>query len=107
MASWSVSFDEQCRLAGLPTPMAELAFASHLKRRWRVDWCFVNEKIAVEVEGGIFVAGRHSRGAGMLKDMEKYNTLACLGYRLIRVTPKQIANGEALNWVDRIIRKAA
>lgn len=100
-------FDRQCDLAGLPVPVAEHQFARHLKRKWRVDWCFMNEKIVVEVEGGVFVQGRHSRGAGMLKDMEKYNTLACLGYRLLRVTPTQVANGEALNWVDRIIRKVA
>jgi len=105
MPSWSVPFDQQCRLAGLPEPMAEYRF--HETRKWRIDWCFVAEKIALEVEGGMFIAGRHSRGAGAVKDMEKYNTLACMGYRLIRVTPKQIANGEALNWVDRILRKAA
>lgn len=100
-------FDRQCYLAGLPAPVPEFAFAKALGRKWRVDWCFVAELIAVEVEGGVFVQGRHSRGAGMVKDMEKYNTLACLGFRLIRVTPKQIANGEALNWVDRILRRAA
>lgn len=102
---FELPFDRQCYLAGLPKPVAEYRF--HDTRKWRIDWCFVTEKIAVEVEGGAFIQGRHSRGAGMLKDMEKYNTLACLGYRLIRVTPKQIANGEALNWVDRIIRGKA
>ncbi len=61
-------------------------------------------RVAVEVEGGAFIQGRHSRGAGFLKDMEKYNTLACLGYRLIRVTPRQMANGEALTWCDKALR---
>lgn len=100
-------FDRQCQLAGLPAPTPEYQFAQALKRKWRIDWCFVNERVAVEVEGGAFVAGRHTRGAGFVKDMEKYNTLACLGYRLIRVTPRQIANGEALTWCDRILRKVA
>lgn len=103
--SWSVTFDQQCRLAGLPEPMAEYRF--HDKRKWRVDWCFVAEKVALEVEGGAWVGGRHTRGAGFLKDCEKYNTLACLGYRLIRVTPQQIENGEALNWAAKILQARA
>ena len=102
---FSLSFDQQCRLAGLPAPSPEYRF--HDTRRWRVDWCFVNEKVALEVEGGAFIGGRHTRGAGFLKDCEKYNTLACLGYRLIRVTPTQIDDGTALNWADRVLRRAA
>lgn len=105
---WTVAFDHQCRLAGLPEPIPEYQFARATERRkWAVDWCFVEQRIALEVEGGAFIGGRHTRGAGFLKDCEKYNSLACHGYRLIRVTPQQIENGEALNWVARILRSEA
>lgn len=107
MKGFSLPFDKQCDLAGLPKPVAELAFAKGLGRRWRFDWAWVDQGVAVEVEGGAFIAGRHTRGAGFLKDMEKYNTAAILGWRILRVTPKQIENGEALNLVDRIIRGKA
>jgi very-short-patch-repair endonuclease len=97
-----VTFPTQCALAGLPAPVAEYRF--HPTRKWRLDWCWPTEKVALEVEGGAWIGGRHTRGAGYLKDCEKYNELACAGYRLLRVTPKEIANGVALNWAEKILR---
>lgn len=81
-------FDKLCVASGLPKPIAEYRF--HPLRRWRFDWAFVDQKIAIEVEGGIFIQGRHSRGVGMKKDMEKYNTAALMGWRVFRVTPKEM-----------------
>lgn len=100
----SLPFEHQCKLAGLPYPVAEYAFAKATeRRRWRVDWCFIEARVALEVEGGYASRGRHTRLTGFLGDMEKYNSLACHGYRLLRVTPRQVANGEALTWVTRIL----
>lgn len=100
----AVPFDVQCRAVGLPIPVAEYRF--HPVRRWRIDWAFPDRKLAVEVEGGVFIRGRHSRGAGMVKDMAKYGELAILGWRLLRVTPKQIADGSALTLVERALQVA-
>lgn len=105
MARVSIAFDRQCHFAGLPTPVAEYRF--HETRKWRFDWAFVVARLAVEVEGGAFVNGRHTRGVGFVKDTEKYAEALILGWRVLRVTPKQIADGTALTWVDRILRKAA
>ena len=73
----------------------------HPVRKWRLDFAWPDHKLALEVEGGVFIQGRHSRGAGMVKDMTKYGELAVMGWRLLRVTPKQIRNGEALTLVER------
>lgn len=54
----------------------------------------------IEVEGGIWVKGRHSRGSGFEKDCEKYLEAALLGFKVIRLTEKQL-NAETL---DRIAR---
>jgi len=53
-------------------------------RRWRFDVAIPNEKIAIELEGGIFTGGRHTRGVGFLNDMEKYNAATALGWRVLR-----------------------
>lgn len=94
----------QCRLAALPEPVAEFVFAK--PRKWRFDfaWPKVEPKLALEVEGGVFIAGRHSRGAGMVKDMEKYNTAVLAGWRILRVTPKQIADGSALTLIEQAMK---
>ena len=91
-----------CRLAGLPEPVAEYRFDP--VRRWRFDWAFVPQKVAVEQEGAIFTQGRHTRGAGVIKDMEKYNRAASLGWKVFRGTPQQIAAGELLPLIADVLR---
>ncbi len=66
-----------CRLLkmhGLPQPEPEYRF--HPTRKWRMDFAFPEHKLGLEVDGGIFMrgGGRHTRGAGWLKDAEKLNT---------------------------------
>lgn len=96
-----IAFPLQCRARKLPEPTPEYRFAP--PRRWRLDFAWPERKLALEVEGGIWIRGRHSRGAGMSADMEKYAELAILGWRLLRVTPKQVSNGEAVNLVARAL----
>ena len=86
-----------CRSLGLSEPVPEYRFAP--PRKWRADWAFLREKIMVEIEGGAWVQGRHTRGSGFVRDLEKYNRMAIMGYRLIRCLPKQWESGEALTWV--------
>jgi hypothetical protein len=55
-------------------------------RRWRFDFAHPSTKIAVELEGGIHMQGRHNRAQGMMDDAEKYNHAASLGWRVFRLT---------------------
>ncbi len=73
---------------GLPAPVTELVF--HPTRKWRFDYAWPAFKVALEVEGGVWTGGRHTRGSGFVKDLEKYNAAACLGWRIIRVTPTDL-----------------
>jgi very-short-patch-repair endonuclease len=87
-------FQGWCRRNGLLEPTPEYRFAP--PRRWRFDWCWLNAKVVLEVEGGIFTRGRHSRGAGMLADMEKYNYATLMGWRVLRTTPQTLKSRETL-----------
>lgn len=60
----------------------------HPERRWRFDFAYPDLKIAVEAEGGVFSAGRHTRGMGFVNDTEKYNQATLLGWRVFRYTIK-------------------
>ncbi|MBN1663414.1 MAG: hypothetical protein JW943_07430 [Deltaproteobacteria bacterium] len=57
---------------------------------WRIDFAWPDRKLAVEVEGGAWISGRHTRPTGFFKDIEKYNELTMMGYYLLRFTPDQI-----------------
>jgi len=72
-------------------------------RRWRFDFCHPVLKIAVEVEGGVWVKGRHTRGKGFLGDMEKYNAAVLLGWRVLRYETSQI--GEMVEDVGKLLRE--
>jgi hypothetical protein len=73
----------------------------HKHRKWRFDWAIPELKIAIEVEGGAFTNGRHTRGKGFIADMEKYNEAIILGWHVFRLTPQQFR--EFKHW-DLIIR---
>ncbi len=98
----TIDFFTQCLAAGLPEPEPEHYFAR--PRKWRVDFAFVEQKVAVELEGGVWTGGRHVRPKGFLNDIEKYNELALRGWVLIRCTHDMVASGEALALVERALQ---
>ena len=83
-------------------PGAVTEYRFHPVRRWRFDYAWVDARLALEVEGGAWTRGRHTRGKGFIGDMTKYNTATIMGWRILRVTPAQVDSGEA--W--RLVREA-
>ena len=75
-------------------------------RKWRFDYALPRYKIAVEVEGGVWSAGRHIRPQGFLNDIEKYNTAALLGWRVFRTTPDKLLSANMLNSLKNAISGA-
>jgi len=75
-------FIQAYKLYGIPEPLREYKF--HETRKWRFDFCWPDIKVAVELEGGVFSGGRHTRGMGFVADCEKYNQAALLGWRVFR-----------------------
>jgi hypothetical protein len=87
-------------------PSVEVRFDK--KRKWRLDFYFPTEvPLAVEVEGGGWVQGRHTRGAGFQADIDKYNALTLAGIRLLRVTPQMVKSGDALRLIEAALRGRA
>lgn len=79
---------------GLPAPIPEYKF--HPTRKWRFDYAFIQGKVALEVEGGVWTGGRHTRGSGFVKDMEKYNAAATMGWRVIRCVPAEVLTNKTI-----------
>lgn len=92
----------QLRAVGLPEPVTEHRFAP--PRRWRFDLAWTDRRIAVEIEGGSYVAGRHTRGAGFEADCEKYAEANLAGWLVLRVTSRMVEDGRALGYVQRALR---
>jgi hypothetical protein len=101
----------QLEQAGIPFER-EYRFAP--PRKWRADFAIVHPdatrprlpgfyQILVEIDGGGWVQGRHTRGSGFEKDAEKASAAAILGYRVIRCTPAQVNDGRALSWIRQAL----
>ena len=92
---------DELKAAGLPLPEKEYKFALSIGRLWRFDYAWPEHKLALEVEGGVHMNGRHVRGSGFIEDMHKYNCAAIMGWFVVRVIPAQM-NGIAF----RVVRAA-
>ena len=81
----------------------EQEFKFHPTRKWRADFHLKGKKILVEVEGGIWSNGRHTRGKGYLGDLEKYNEATMMGYQVIRFSTEQVKSGKAIEQIEKMV----
>lgn len=79
-------------------------FQFHKVRKWRFDYALPSHKIALEVEGGAFSYGRHTRASGFIADMEKYNTATCMGWRIVRCTPRQLLTNDTIQMISQLMK---
>lgn len=97
-----VSLDAFCKAKGWPIPEAEVRF--HPTRKWRFDWAWADHKLALEIDGGVWVRGAHGRGTGIVRDQEKGREAAALGWRIIRCQPKELFTPGVLDAINRALK---
>ena len=100
MSKGEEAFALHCQVEKL-SPEREYVFAQ--PRRWRFDFAFPDAKVSVEIEGGTWTGGRHSRGGGMAGDMLKYNTAVIMGWKILRYTPQMVMQGMAIDEVKAFL----
>ncbi len=67
----------------------------HEERKWRFDFAVPEHRVAVEIEGGIYVQGRHNRGKGYQSDLDKYNAATACGWRVFRFSTQDVKSCKA------------
>lgn len=95
-------FIQLCQQYIEKTPETEYRF--HPVRKFKFDYAFINDKLAVECEGGIYTKQAHGSITGILRDMEKYNLAASMGWRVLRFTPKQLLTFETIELIKTALR---
>lgn len=114
------SLAQQVYYFSLPKPEREYRFAaehvgrgpgviSRLRqaglRDWRIDFAWPDKKLAVEVEGGGWTGGRHTRGKGFEQDMQKYHHVMRLGWTLYRCDGRLIKSGDAVLLIKQLLEQ--
>lgn len=93
---------------GMQLKALKIAFKSefrfHPTRKWRADFYIEDTKLLIEVEGGIWSGGRHTRGKGYLGDMDKYNAATAMGYQVFRFSTEQVISGFAIKQIEELVR---
>jgi very-short-patch-repair endonuclease len=74
------------------------------KRRWRFDFANPGARVAIEIEGGVWSGGRHTRGGGFVEDCAKYNAAALQGWTVMRLTPEMARDRTHLEAIANFIR---
>jgi very-short-patch-repair endonuclease len=77
----------------------------HPKRKWRFDLAIMAPKIALEIDGGGWVHGRHHRESGRQSDNKKDTEAQLLGWKVFRVSWEHVMSGEALALLRRVVRE--
>lgn len=91
----------EINLSELPGYEKEVIF--HPVRKWRFDYAWTDLKIALEIHGGVFTNGRHTRGTGFTEDKIKMNTAQLLGWMVIEATSAQVKDGQMLSWIKEAL----
>jgi hypothetical protein len=96
-------FINRCVAYGLPAPIAEHIF--HPGRLFRWDFCWVSQRVAIEVQGGLWSKGHakaaHALPLGILRDYEKSNLGQEHGWTVLFFTPDQLR--VALPQIKRVL----
>jgi hypothetical protein len=100
------TFDFQCRSYGLPpfvrqwellkTKQTPRKDGKNIPNVWRFDFCFVDFKLIVEVDGGIWMpqGGAHSHPVDIERNILKRNDAVLAEFYVISFTPNQIMREE-------------
>jgi len=88
----------------------EHQFAKERGRKYRLDLALPALKIGLEVHGGAYVrragggtGGAHHTIEGRARDMAKGNLAAVMGWIVIEVSPNEVADGTAFDWIAEAI----
>ena len=92
-----------CEQHHVLTPVREWRVCS--TRRWAWDFAWPEHKVALEVNGGIWIRGKHSRGKGQVNDFEKWSMGALLGWRVLHTTPDRLETSKTLALVRACLER--
>ncbi len=95
-------FKYHVKALGLPAPQEQVQIIPGRKFRW--DFCWPEHHLAVEIQGGTWSGGAHSRGWGIERDCEKHNLAVLAGWRTLLFTGSMVHSGSAAAMLEEALK---
>jgi hypothetical protein len=86
----------------IPIPQEQFRVLPDRKFRW--DFAWPEHKLAVEIQGGTWSGGAHSRGWGIERDCEKHNLAVLAGWRTLLFTGSMVHSGVAATMLEKALK---
>lgn len=108
-AHWPAGVDSELEMAlltrlerhGLSLGVGQYRFVPG--RLYRFDRAWPEQFVAVEIQGGLWVNGAHSRGSGVERDCVKFSIAAALGWRVLPISKAMIEDGTAVELIAQAL----
>jgi len=94
------TLDQQLRAVLGPLNRPQREYKCVPGRRFRFDFAFPAYMLAIEVNGGIYSGGRHTRGAALEDEYEKLNLAQANGWHVLIFGPNAVQNGNAARDIE-------
>jgi len=102
MSALEDTLEFQLRAVGIT---AEREYRFHDGRKWLLDFAIPEYKIGIEVQGGNWVHGAHSRGSGLARDYDKINAAQLSGWCVLQFDTNMVSDGRALSTIQQALEK--
>ena len=74
-------------------------------RKFRADFALLGLRVLLEVQGGIYSKQAHGSITGILADNNRLNQATLAGYRVLRFTPEDVADGSAREIIEQLMKE--
>lgn len=91
------------RLEQAGLPLGEPQYPVVEGRQHRFDRAWPNQRVAVEVQGGVWSDDGHGRKSMVASDCMKLSLAAAVGWRVLPLTREMIEDGTAVNLIARAL----
>lgn len=100
------TFEFQLKCEKAPPFERQYRFARSLGREYRWDFAWPELWLAVEIQGGIWKrgGGAHSHPTDIIRNMQKQNTGAVLGWKLLQFSTDEVKSGSAIAYTMTVLR---
>jgi hypothetical protein len=99
----------QCKALHLPPAAVQWRFTQSeypnaASRKWRCDVVFLDFKVMVEIDGGIWIKGAHGHPYDIIRNMKKGNDAALQGFTVLHFTPAEVKSGHAISFTQKVLK---